>query len=240
MQTKLSQAKLSKHLREQGYDLIEGPIRNYKLLQLWLKKAGNPAELYYRSVQHAFTSETLLEPTLNASLKVTHRQKNEYKFNMGMSVLDPVLTALGLNNIELESLIKTGKSVSIAYENSETTEVSLGLIEQYLHTADYLHPNPSLFKHANRDQIMIISGVLMAKNLVVNIETDFDVSPSLIASLDQKTAGKLNTFKKNNRALKMVSEGNRLFPIAVKAHRLHFDKGHFVKSNLVTDSRAFF
>ena len=30
--------KLTKFLSEQGYDLIEGPIRNHKPLQLWLKQ----------------------------------------------------------------------------------------------------------------------------------------------------------------------------------------------------------
>jgi len=240
MESKSLQSNLSKHLREQGYDLINGPLRNYKLLQLWLKKAGNPAELYYRCVQHAFESELPLTAVSNPGLKVTYRYKNEYKFNMGMSVLDPLLNALGVNNLELETMITSGKSMSIAYENSESTEVSLGQIEAYMHEADYLHPNPSLFKHANRDQIMIISGILMAANLVVTIETDLEISPSLIAALDQKTAGKLNTFKKSDKALKMVSEGDVMFPIAVKANRLHFDKGHFTKSNLVTDSRAFF
>jgi hypothetical protein len=39
--------KLSKFLSEQGYDLIEGPIRNHKPLQLWLKQTFNEAELYY-------------------------------------------------------------------------------------------------------------------------------------------------------------------------------------------------
>lgn len=240
MASKTQQSNLSRHLRDQGYDLINGPLRNYALLQLWLKKAGNPAELYYRCLQHAFEAKEPLESQSNPALKVSFRYKNEYKFNMGMSVLEPVFTALGVDNIAVESLISSGKSVSIAYDNSESLEISLGQIEAYLHAADYLHPNPSLLKHANRDQIMIISGVLLAKNLVVTIETDFEVHPDLIISIDKKTNGKLNTFKKNERAIKMVSEGNVLFPVAVKAHRLHFDKGHFIKTNLVTDSRSFF
>jgi hypothetical protein len=58
--------------------------------------------------------------------------------------------------------------------------------------------------------------------------------------LDKKIDGKLNTFKKNDKVLKLVSEGKMPFPIAVKANRLHFDKCHFKGSNLVTDSRSLF
>lgn len=240
MEVRPLQSNLSKNLRDQGYDLINGPVRNYKILQLWLKKAGNPAELYYDSLAHAFVSDVVIDIQSNSALKVTSRSKNEYKFNMGMSLLEPLLSTFGLNNLELETLITSGTKISMAYEGSESKEVSIGNVEDYMHTADYLHPNPSLFYHANKDRVMLISGVLLAKNLVITIDTDFLVSPELISKIDKKMNGKLNAFKKNDRSLKMVSEGHVLFPIAVKANRLHFDKGHFVKSNLVTDTRSFF
>ncbi|MFT5021830.1 MAG: hypothetical protein ACI834_000501, partial [Colwellia sp.] len=226
MELRPLQSNLSKNLRDQGYDLINGPVRNYKILQLWLKKAGNPAELYYDSLAHAFVSDVVIDIQSNSALKVTSRSKNEYKFNMGMSLLEPLLSTFGLNNLELETLITSGTKISMAYEGSESKEVSIGNVEDYMHTADYLHPNPSLFYHANKDRVMLISGVLLAKNLVITIDTDFLVSPELISKIDKKTNGKLNTFKKNDRSLKMVSEGHVLFPIAVKANRLHFDKGH--------------
>ncbi len=240
MEAKPLLTNLSKYLREQGYDLINGPLRNYRLLQLWLKKPGNPAELYYNTLSHAFASDQLLNSQTNSALKVSSRYKNEYKFNMGMSVLEVLLDSFGLNQLALESVFSSGNRVSIAYEGSETIEVPLAHIENYMHTADYLHPNPSLFTHANRDQILLISGMMLAKNLVITIDTDFEISPEFIVEVDKKTQGKLNAFKKSERSIKMISEGKSLFPVAVKAHRLHFDKGHFIKTNLVTDSRAFF
>ena len=51
------QTNLSKNLREHGYDLLGGPIRSYKLLQLWLKVPANPIELYYAHINHAFESK---------------------------------------------------------------------------------------------------------------------------------------------------------------------------------------
>ena len=181
-----------------------------------------------------------LEVSENSALKVSSRYKNEYRFNVGMSLLEPLLSAFGLGNLSLETLISSGKSVGVSYEGSESEELVMGSLENYLHQADYLHPNPSLFSHSNKDQILLISGVLWAKNLVITIETDIEISPSLIVKLDKKTDGKLNTFKKNDKVLKLVSEGKMPFPIAVKANRLYFDKGHFKGSNLVTDSRSLF
>ncbi|MFT6722885.1 MAG: hypothetical protein ACJA1V_000949, partial [Flavobacteriaceae bacterium] len=126
MELRPLQSNLSKNLRDQGYDLINGPVRNYKILQLWLKKAGNPAELYYDSLAHAFVSDVVIDIQSNSALKVTSRSKNEYKFNMGMSLLEPLLSTFGLNNLELETLITSGTKISMAYEGSESKEVSIG------------------------------------------------------------------------------------------------------------------
>lgn len=240
MNEKILQSNLSKNLRDHGYDLIGGPIRSYKLMQLWLKVPANPIELYYAHLSHAFTAKHPLEVHENKALKVSSRYKNEYKFNVGISLLEPLLSAFGLNNLSLETLISAGKSISISYEGSSSEELVMGSLTRYLHGADYLHPNPSLFAHSNKDQLILISGLLWARNLVITIETEKAVSPSLILKLDKKADGKLNTFKKSDTSLKLVSEGKMPFPIAVKANRLHFDKGHFKGSNLVTDSRSLF
>jgi len=87
---------------------------------------------------------------------------------------------------------------------------------------------------------LVISGILLAKNLVVEIETDFSVDADLVASLNEIADGKLDFSMNSEHKLKMVSGGNSYFPVAVKADRIDFDKGHFVNTNLVTDNRKFF
>ena len=44
---------LTRLLRKQGYDLIQGPVRNHGLLQLWLKRPLDEADLYYTHIDHA-------------------------------------------------------------------------------------------------------------------------------------------------------------------------------------------
>ncbi|SHI63115.1 gasdermin [Flavobacterium terrae] len=232
--------KLTKYLSDQGYDLIEGPIRNHKPLQLWVKKAFSEAELYYATLKHAFKSEEVLTEIENQALSVNTSNTNEYGFNIGITLLEEILSSLGLGAVEISAAVKTGKKVVISYDNSITKEYAIGNIESYLSAADFVHPNPQLLKNANKDNILIITGTVFAKNLVVEIETDFTIDVSLIAKLNNIADGKIDFTAKDSNTLKMVSGGNNFFPIAVKASRIKFDRSIFKKLTLVTDDRNIF
>jgi hypothetical protein len=231
---------LSKYLKDQGYDLIEGPVRNHEPLQLWLKRIFNEAELYYADVQHAFKSPVALKETKNPALSVNSSQKDDFEFYIGLTVLQQVLASLGMGNFQLSTELKSGKRVSIGYDHSLAREYPVGNLERYFYEADFLHPNPNLLKNANRSDIIILSGVLFAKHLVAEIETDFDLDASLVASLYDLGEGKLEFSKQDEHLLQMVSTGDTYFPIAVKANKMDFDRGKFDKLKLVSDNRNFF
>ena len=232
--------KLTKFLSEAGYDLIEGPIRNHKPLQLWLKQTFNEAELYYASIDHAFKSDVTLTEIENPALNVTSTQKDDYGFNIGITLLEEILKTLGLGAFEISTKIKSGKTVTISYDNSITKEYAVGNIGDYFSSADFKHTNPSLLKNANRNNILIVTGTVFAKNLVVDIETDFALDAALVASLNEVASGKLDFTMSSQSKLKMVSSGGSYFPIAVKASRIDFDRSVFKKLTLVTDNRNFF
>ncbi len=232
--------KLTNYLKDAGYDLIEGPVRNQKPLQLWLKQDFNEAELYYSDVNHAFMSSVTLNIEEDAALSVDTSKTDEYNFNIGISLLEDILKSIGMGAFELSANIKSGKKVTISYSNSVTRVIPLGEITDYLSNADFKHVNPVLLKNANRNNILIITGVVMAKNLNVDIETDFNVDAGVIASLNQAAEGKLDFSSKSQQTLKMVSNANALFPVAVKASRIQFEKGIFKGLKLVTDNRNFF
>jgi hypothetical protein len=232
--------KLTKYLRDAGYDLIEGPVRNQKPLQLWLKQPFNEAELYYVDINHAFESSVQLMITEDPALSVDTTKNDEYAFNIGVSLLEEILKSIGLGAFELSTKIKSGKKVTISYDNSVTKIIALGDITNYLSNADFKHPNPVLLKNANRSNILVITGAIFAQNLVVEIETDFNLDANLIATLNQAADGKLDFSINSQQKLKMVSGGSSFFPIAVKASRIDFDKGEFKGLKLVTDNRNFF
>ncbi len=231
---------LTKTLRDQGYDLIEGPVRNHKLLQLWLKRPFDDLQLYYSHIEHAFVSEQPLNIIENPALNIDSTTKDEYGFNIGISLLEEILNSLGLGAFELSANIKSGKKVTISYDNSVTREVPVGEVQNYLANSDFKHVNKALLKNANRRNILVITGTLLAKNLVVEIDTDFSVESELVASLNSLADGKLDFSMSQANKIKMVSSGNSYFPIAVKADRIDFDKGHFDDTNLVTDNRTLF
>ncbi len=232
--------KLTKILHDQGYDLIEGPIRNHKLLQLWLKQFINEAELYYSHIDNAFSNTVAIAEIENTALNINATHKNEYGFNIGITLLEEALKGLGLAAFEISTKIKSGKTVTISYDNSITKECAIGNIQDYLATADFNHPNPALLLNANRNNILVITGVVLAKNLIVEIETDFSVDAALVATLNKVADGKLDFTFNGKATLKMVSTGNAYFPIAVKASRIDFDKSVFKKLTLITDTRNFF
>lgn len=231
---------LTKTLRNQGYDLIDGPIRNHKLLQLWLLRTFNSVQLYYSNINHAFVSEIELTEVKNPALNVDATIKDEYSFNIGITLLEEILSSLGLGALNISAKIKSGKKVSISYSNSLTKEVPIGEIQSYLWNADFKHPNRILLNNANKNNILVISGVLLAKNLEVIIETDLSLDTELLVQLNEIGEGKLNFSKDKESKLKMVSSSSNFFPIAVKADIIDFDKGHFDNTNLITDNKKLF
>ena len=121
-----------------------------------------------------------------------------------------------------------------------TKEIDRGSLENYLSSADFLHPNPLLLRNANCNDILVVAGVIQAQNLVVEIETNFAMNQELTASLNNAAAGKLDFSINNQGKLVMISSSSGFFPVAVKAHRIDFDKGVFTRLVLVTDNRNFF
>ena len=232
--------KLTKFLSDQGYDLIEGPVRNQKPLQLWLKQGFNEAELYYANIGYAFKSDVELTGIENPALSVNTSKKDDYGFNIGITILEEILKSIGLGTFDISSKIKSGKTVSISYDNSVTKEYAIGPIADYLSTADFKHTNPLLLKNANRNNILVITGTVFARNLVADFVTDFVLDAKLIASLNDISDGKLDFSMSSQSKLKMVSGGKSYFPIAVKASRIDFERGVFKRLVLVTDNRNVF
>ncbi len=231
---------LNKHLRQQGYDLIDGSIRNHKLLQIWLKVIFEEIQLYYEHIEHAFKSDIVLNEVTNPSLNITSQHVENYSFNVGVTVLEDIIESLGMGEINLFSNINSGKNINISFSDSITKEYPIGQIEEYLSRSDFFHKNRTLLKNANRNNLILITGIVYAKKLNVDIVTDVDISLELVTNLNNLSKGKIKFTNESNSVLKMSSSLNTFFPVAVKANRLDFDKGKFQRMKLITDNRNFY
>ena len=230
---------LQHHLREAGYDLIDGPIRNHKLLQLWLKAGANAPELYYEHINHAFHSDVRLRTTKDAGLDVKSTHKNDYAFQIGITVVQEWMQATGLPTIDFSQAIGSGTSVSISFEQTMAEMVPIGDLTAFFSSADFLHPNPVLLRHANRNNILVITGIVTAAHLVAEINSTEKITTKAINALKKQSDKSIGFSLNKQNTLKMVA-GKGRFPIAVKASRIDFDKGRFNGLGMVSDGRDWF
>lgn len=229
---------LTTYLRKQGYDLIEGPVRNHGLLQLWLKRPLDEAELYYAHIDHAFQSPVKLRKLTKQALNIDTSVKNNYQFHIGLSVLNGLLHFLGVaGDFDPSGSLQSGKRVWLSYDQVISTEVAIGNVQNYLMIADFLHPNKRLLKNANRNNLLLITGLLVAKNIQIEIETEQQIDSLIKTEFSKLLRGKFKLDLASDKKLVMSTDDIGSFPIAVKAHRIDFDGGQFINTTLLSDRR---
>jgi hypothetical protein len=69
-------------------------------------------------INHAFNSSVQLTITEDSALSVDTSKSDEFGFNIGVSLLEEILKSLGLGSFELSAKIKSGKKVTIRYDNA--------------------------------------------------------------------------------------------------------------------------
>lgn len=235
----MSRTTLQQRLSQSGYDLIDGPIRNQKPLQIWLKQGFDPAELYYEHVLHAFRSNIKLSLEKDKSLVVDEKLQSNLSFNIGLTLVKGIFQSMGLPPIDLDTVFQSGKKVSISYKNAYSEAVPIGKLIEFFQQADFLHPNPVLLRHANRNRLLIITGIVSAAQLEVEWDTDAKLSSKQLLALNKSAKNKVDFSLTKNNKTRMTAGVNRM-PIAVKAARIDFDKGMFRNVDLITDGRDLF
>lgn len=231
--------KWTEQLSEQGYDMINGVIRSQRLGQLWVQRGHEEPQLYYQELEHAFTAAVELKAQSDSALDLNSSRSAEYGFNIGLTLLEGLMEAIGLSRLSLSSKLGTGKKLSIRYENAECQSFPLGEVDAYLSHADFRHPNPVLLRMLNRNDLLLITGVITAKNIRVEMETEALVKSEVVTKLNKAASGKLEFKKGRDRKVRMSSTGKDAFPVAVQAHRLQFARGQFRGLKLVTDADLF-
>jgi len=136
-------------------------------------------------------------------------------------------------NVGLES----GKQIGLSYDQVTSTEVAIGGVQNYLMVADFLHPNKRLLKNANRNNLLLITGILVAKSIHVEIESENKIDSTTKTEFSKFFNGKFELERASEKKLVMSANDIGFFPIAVKVHRIDFDGGQFVNTTLLSDRR---
>lgn len=231
---------LKKTLQKNNYDLLEGPKRNQNLLQVWIKKDTDRIALYDSSISKVFEQPFPEAAIETPALSVTSNDKEEFDFNAGMGFVKNALIQLKIADADIDSQIKSGKSVTVSYNNSYTKEVSQLDIERYLSKINANTFIPSLQKELNRDNLIVITGVIFAKNLNFTIDSNHAIDAAVEANLNKIGKGKISFKQTGQNQITLTAGAEKEFPIAVKAYRMRFAKGQLKGLKLVTDNRNFF
>jgi len=235
---------LKRKLRRAGYDLINGPARPHKILQIWKKMPFDNSPIkYYNHINHALQSERYeLEEYIEKddALSISYSDTRIFKFNIGVTFLKNLLQSTNLGGLQVELSAIHGKSVSISYNNSKTRLIGEAYLNNFLSDADFLHINENLMKDLNLDRLLLISGIVEAKNLKAEIETKTEVSAEIQAKILEYANANLNIEFKSGSKLVMEADSPNPLPIAVQVHRMLWDNGEFQRLKLISDNRIFF
>lgn len=226
---------LTRLLRAAGYDLIDSPIRNHRVLQIWLQRGLDPIQ-HYSHVIHAFKGSNELRVERSTALNINHSNRNEFKFNIGITVLEGLLESVKLGNFGLSTILNAGRSLTISFEDTFADIVTIESLESYIREADFDHKNERLLKDANRNNLIVITGVLYAHNIRSILETDYEITAEIEANIQRILDGRVEARITGSNRLELNCNLDQPFPVAIKANKLIFDRSVFETSRVITDN----
>jgi hypothetical protein len=232
---------LSRKLRKNGFDMIDGISREHRVLQIWKKKMGDVAQLSFGDINKAFSNpDKVLTISKANALDAVSDASKEFKFNIGASVLEDLLAQAKLGELGLNSKIEKGKKVTISFSDAYTEQVENGELTEYFHGADVLPNSPAFLKDLNRDNFIVITTVLFAKNLKAEIESESKISADLDAKVNGIVGGKLSLVRNSDSKVTLNARVGEDFPIAVKFSKIKYDNSTFDNLIQVSDSKDWF
>ena len=233
-------ADLAKILENQGYDLMIGSVRGQGVLQIWRKRFNNSIESWYDNIGDAFIGDIKSLPISTAdAVNVNANSKQELQFYIGLTALDQILEKGNLGKLELGTKVSKGSSLTITYSGAFTEEVETSKAAIFL-SGDFKHPNSILFNDLVKDNLILITGVLYAKNLSAVLEDSHITEIGLEANVKTLTDGKVKLEQKGESKIELTAELGQKFPIAVKYHRIVYKKGKFKDLRLMSDTKNWF
>jgi hypothetical protein len=228
---------LERKLRRNGFDLIESQARNHKLFQIWEKTPSNPITEFREHVSELFESEVELATYENAALDINYENTINYKFNIGLTVLEELLSAINFGDLNLSANVEGGKEITVSFSDCKTEISPKGVVGEYIYQGDFRTTNPEGLRNLRNNNYIIITGLMYAKSIKIVIKTKTNINAELKAKLSGLLDGTLNYEFKSENELEMTSTLNDYMPIAVKACRIIWNNHKFVKLRPVSDNR---
>jgi hypothetical protein len=226
---------LTKLLRKDGFDLIDGLDRSHKLLQVWLLRGNDGLSSTNELIEDVFHSSHTLNFNVvpSPAPSIYSSKYDTYNFNFGLGVLDTLLKRLNIGGINFNSNNLIQEKINMKYEQVDIVRAPFLEIEEYFENADIRSLRH--LEDLKKQNFIIITGLVRAGRMITEIETSVESAGALQAQLNNSIDGNLQFNLTSDNKLRMEYEGDS-FPIAVEARRVDFDKGRFAKTVRVTDN----
>jgi hypothetical protein len=236
-------ADLVSSLRKEGYDYIDGAARNQKILSVWDKRDLKPISIFEATVADFYSSPYVMAaPVPAAALFVNYSKTKSYKVDLGIDVLKDLLKEANLGELGVKFKIEGSKTMEISWEKATTVDYTDAQVMKYFGTAGgkLVNPTAEIIEQANFDHLILITGVLYARNFQVHIKTTTKIDAGLAAEIEKIANGKMSVNTDNAKELVAKSDLAIEIPIAVKAVRLFFANGKYKRLAPITGNRWFF
>jgi hypothetical protein len=232
--------KLKQILRDQAYDLVEGPERGFAPLQLWRKKSFQKIEPYEGNIQEIFGIDNQLTEHPARVTNINFSNHQDFEFKHGVSVLKTLLEKLNLGDLGGELSGKIDRKITASYSGCQSRKVYPRDLIQYFEKADLTSAGNSFLDDANKDNFIVITGVMEATDIQWVLESTIDLKSELKTTIKKMVDLNLKHDFLNEKKLELTFEGVEPLVFAVKASRLVCKKDQFHELKPVSDNRRWF
>jgi len=231
---------IEKILRKQSYDLIEGPIRDFSLLQLHVK---DPAQAI-QNTGHFLTDDPAEVKSLSTDpakmTDIDYTKTHDVDINHTAKVLEKLLEKLNMGNLGAEFTQTFDRTVTMSYKNSTQRELNTIKLDQFLSDFDFDNSYRMLKREGEENDLIIITGVVESPEinwkLTSKSGTDLKVDATIKKLVDIGINPKINTEK----TVEFTTNGVDPLVFGVKAHRIIFKNDKYDKLRPITDNRRLF
>jgi hypothetical protein len=177
---------LIKELKDQNFDLIDGPSLNYHPLSLWRKRNELEfAGFETTNVSNYFDNIKALPSIANfpAADEFSGINTEKLGLNIGLSLLK---TQTGIDPAKFSAYFKMQRTMQFSYSGVTGEMVDKGLLQLWLSKADFNDDLTSVLIQAfNLDQFFVVLAVLKATkiSLVISKTTDLGTDAEISAAV---------------------------------------------------------
>ena len=180
------------YLKQHGYCVVRLPRSDIRPLQTLIrtgkKDLQRTGEL--RDIMSAGKNPLPDISTDNAApLRISGQQSSATKLEVGLTILENIIAALGGSQASLNAGFKNADSLTFTFENVMEDHADINLIDQFLSTASIRPDQRSVRDALIDDKVYVVNSTIKTTTFTIKASADQDANASLDVPVLQQAAG---------------------------------------------------